>query len=152
MKTKINENSQIINTAFDKIIENNKHIKTVETKMAGIGINIQDEKYEVTRIVVVAIIMPMLTALSIILRDWLNTGLWNFTPMAYAAEVSSIPIIISWLNKKYNKKELNNERRASARQEEYNQKLNQVKDELNAERINAGLARKELELLKEKEL
>ena len=102
--------------------------------------------------------IPILTAFALVLGNYVQFDNWSWNPLIIAVQIVSIPSIIAWLTKKFDKKELALEKGLSATKEEYHKKEIIDKDELNAIKITSEVRKreieilsKELELLKEKE-
>lgn len=112
-------------------------LRKVEQKMSKKG---EIERFEMTKLLMTSIIIPLLQALTIIISNYWNYGEWSWNPVLIAINVISIPTIMNWLYKKFNKKELAKEKETSDLKVKHMEQLIVKNDEINALKIKAELA------------
>ena len=150
MKRAIEENIEITNALFNKLEEHDKEIKKIKKVKNMEDGKVVIERWEITKLIVVSLIVPLLNGMGFILSEWLNFGIWSWIPLVIVVNSISIPTIVAWLTKKFDKKELAMEVRESALKDTHAKEILAMKDEVFTERINAGLAKAELKIALDK--
>ena len=125
-------------------------IKELDKKVNNMSGEVTIERWEITKLIVVSLIVPILNGFGFILSEWLNLGTWSWVPLVIVVNSISIPTIVAWLTKKFDKKELAMEVKVSALKDKHAAEILVMKDEVFTERINAGLAKAELGIAQDK--
>jgi hypothetical protein len=112
-------------------------LRKSEQKMSGITI----EKHEITKLLIVSIAIPLISAAGIIISNFMTYKVLDWTPILIALNAVSIPTVISWLNKKFDKKDLSREKEISDLKSKHNKELIAKNDQINAMKINYELAK-----------
>ena len=104
-------------------------------------------KHEITKLLLVAIIAPVLTAFAVAIGLYINTDSWSWQPILIAFQITIIPDIVLWMRATFNKKDLQREKEISKIKQDYNEKEKRLTDLVHAEKINAEVRKNEIYLL-----
>lgn len=110
--------------------------------------DIKNDKHEIAEIISVSLIIAIFQGLAIVIGVYLTYEVWQWSPLLIVAQIIGIPTVISWLTKKFDKKELAYERKISKLKETHYREMVAKNNELNSEKINSQLGKKEAEMLR----
>lgn len=112
-----------------------------EEKLPSEVIKSKSFKVSVWKLVLTALVIPMINAFGLMLRDFLVTSTWDWAIILIVINSISIPAIIQWLSSTFS---LEAQKSAT----EYEKIITQLKDERDAFKIKAGLSEYALEQAK----
>ena len=105
------------------------------------------ERFEITKLLLVAIIAPMMTAFAVAIGLYNLNGVWTWQPVLVAVQITIIPDIVIWLRARFNKRDIERERQMNKIKEEYNEKEKLLTQEVHAQKINAEVRKNEIFLI-----
>ena len=117
--------------------------KTEEDTLKKYGIT----KHAITKLLLVTILAPILTAITIVIRDFLISSIWSWKPLLIAFQITIIPDIVLWMRATFNKKDLEREKEITKVKQDYNDKEKLLTQQIHAEKINAEVRKNEIVLL-----
>lgn len=109
----------------------------------------KDFRISAWKLVLSALIIPLINGFSLMMKDWLSVGQWDWTIMLIIINAITIPAIINWLTTTFNLQSSKTiseyEALISKNKEDAAKVLEQMKDERDAYKIRAGLSEYALE-------
>lgn len=113
------------------------------TDEQDLGDIVKSKKFQISawKLVLSALVIPLINAFGLILKDWLVTSQWDWTIVLIVINAVSIPAVISWLTATF---DLQAQKTAT----EYEVEIKKIKDERDAYKIKAGLSEYALETAK----
>lgn len=103
----------------------------------------EDIHLKIWKLILIAVVIPMLSAVGYALNDYMLHGVWIWTGIVAVITATTIPTIINWLREHFNlEKELivkEKDEQISGLKDIYEAEIKQLKDENRAFKIKAGL-------------
>lgn len=133
------------NQKIGKLINKKKHkiqrrVEKIMTETEDLP-DFKSKKFKIAvwKLVLSALLIPILNAFGLMMKDYIAIGEWDWTIMLIIINAVSIPAVINWLTSTFNLQ-------AAATAEEYEKTITKLKDERNAYKIKSGLSEYALEI------